>query len=322
MNQGNVVIRTRDLVKRYGSFVAVDRLNLEIYEGETFGLLGPNGAGKTTTILMLLGLTEPSEGSVQVVGLDPTRDPLGVKKVVGYLPDRVGFYEDLTGKENLLYTAALNGIPRKQAEERVNELLERVGLAEVADRKAGGYSRGMLQRLGLADALVKKPRIVILDEPTLGIDPEGVRQMLQFITQLSKEERVTVLLASHLLHQVQQVCDRVGIFVRGKIVALGCVEELSSQLFKDEPYVLEVRAQPTTEELIRNLKGITGVDAVEQAGDTLLLHCMSDARGEVAKVIYQSGTSLLHLAVRGRSLDEIYRRYFLTAEEQTHRRAG
>lgn len=317
MVRGNVVIQTRDLVKRYGRVVAVDRLNLEIYEGETFGLLGPNGAGKTTTILMLLGLTEPSEGSVQVAGLDPTRDPIGVKRIVGYLPDRVGFYEDLTGRENLLYTAALNGIPRQEAERRVNDLLERVGLADVADRKAGSYSRGMLQRLGLADVLVKKPKIVILDEPTLGIDPEGVRQMLEFIGRLSKEEGVTVLLASHLLHQVQQVCDRIAIFVKGRIVALGRVQELSAQLFKDEPYTLEVQVEPMDDALVCSLKEIAGVDAVEYADGFLLLHCKTDVRAEVSRRIYQCGGSLLHLSVRGRGLDEIYRRYFLTAEERS-----
>lgn len=317
MSRNNPVIRTRDLVKRYGSIQAVDRLNLEIYEGEIFGLLGPNGAGKTTTILMILGLTEPTSGSVSVAGLDPTRDPIGVKRLVGYLPDRVGFYEDLTGRENLLYTAALNGLDPKEAGRRAQELLERVGLQDVADRRAGGYSRGMLQRLGLADVLMKRPRIAILDEPTLGIDPEGVREMLDLISRLSREEGMTVLLASHLLHQVQQVCDRVGIFVNGKVVALGPVEELSAQIFKDEPYVLEIQANPMAEDLLSKLEALPGVDGVERNDGLLLLRCRTDLRARVARTVYEDGATLLHLTVRGRGLDEIYRRYFLTADSRT-----
>src|SRR5450756_340029 len=169
--RSQMAIETVDLTKRYGELTAVDRLNLRIAEGEIFGLLGPNGAGKTTTILMLLGLTEPTSGKARVYGHDSTREPLRVKQIVGYLPDNVGFYEDLTAVENMLYTADLNAIPKKEALKRIHDLLGRVGLADVADKEVGKYSRGMRQRLGIADVLVKQPKIVILDEPTLGSTP-------------------------------------------------------------------------------------------------------------------------------------------------------
>jgi ABC-type lipopolysaccharide export system ATPase subunit len=172
------IIVATGLTKRYGTFTAVDGLDLTVRKGEIFGLLGPNGAGKTTTILMLLGLTEPTAGTVRVAGFDPVRDPLSVKAIVGYLPDNVGFYPHMTGRQNLLYTASLNRVPRKEAGERVDDLLDQVGLTDAADKRAGKYSRGMRQRLAVADALVKRPSILILDEPTIGIDPEGVRDPL------------------------------------------------------------------------------------------------------------------------------------------------
>ncbi|MBX5475981.1 MAG: ABC transporter ATP-binding protein, partial [Clostridia bacterium] len=235
------VIATQGLTKRYGDTLAVDRLTLTVHQGEVFGLLGPNGAGKTTTILMLLGLTEPTSGTVRVLGRDPTREPLAVKRLVGYMPDAVGFYEDLTAEENLLYTAELNGVPRAEALRRIEARLAEVDLAHVRHAKVGTFSRGMRQRLGIADALIKDPRVLILDEPTTAIDPEGVRDMLRLIRSLARERGLTVLVSSHLLHQVQEICDRVGIFVKGRLVAEGPIEALAEQLFKDEPVRVEVR---------------------------------------------------------------------------------
>lgn len=227
------IIEMNHLTRKYGDFTAVDDLTLSIDKGEVFGLLGPNGAGKSTTILMLMGLTEPTSGSVRVCGLDPVHQPIEVKKRVGYLPEDVGFYDDLTGRENLIYTARLNGIPEGEAEERAYLLLQRVGLGEETEKKTGKYSRGMRQRLGLADVLMKDPEVIILDEPTLGIDPAGIRDFLGLIVNLSREEGITALFSSHQLHQVQQVCDRVGIFVKGRLLAQGDITSLARQLFPD-----------------------------------------------------------------------------------------
>jgi len=229
-----------DLTKKYRSFTAVDHINLTVRKGEIFGLLGPNGAGKSTTILMMLGLTEPTTGSAKVCGIDPTRHPIEVKQRVGYLPEDVGFYDDRSGIENLVYTGMLNNIPETEAKTKALGLLKRVGLDEEAwTKKAGKYSRGMRQRLGLADVPIKTPEVIILDEPTSGIDPQGVRAFLELIVELRDEQGLTVLFSSHNLHQVQQVCDRIGIFVAGKIVAKGDITTLSNQLFGQGEHGLE-----------------------------------------------------------------------------------
>lgn len=221
------VIQTERLVKRYGRQTAVNELNLTVSAGEIFGFLGPNGAGKTTTLLMLLGLTEPTSGTARVLGLDPLREPLRIKRQVGYLPEQVGFYEDLTARENLEYVARLNGLPEEQAEGTIATALRQVGLEKEADKLAGKFSRGMRQRLGIAELLVKDPKLVFLDEPTLGLDPDGINRMLDLIVTLSKERGITVVLSSHLLHQVQRICRRVGIMIQGRLVATGTVDELA-----------------------------------------------------------------------------------------------
>jgi ABC-2 type transport system ATP-binding protein len=308
---GTPAIRTKGLTKRYGTFTAVDRLDLTIKQGEVFGLLGPNGAGKTTTILMLLGLTEPSAGTARVMELDPARSPLSVKRHVGYLPDNVGFYGGLTGRQNLRYTARLNSIDNKVAEQSIGALLERVGLADAGDNKVDTYSRGMRQRLGLADVLVKSPSIVILDEPTTAIDPAGVVEVLELVRELA-HEGAAVLLASHLLHQVQQVCDRVGIFVSGKLVANGKMDKLAEQLGTG-PIEIEIQAAPPIDVVKQTAEGVRGVRRVEpdpRDSRTLIVWADRDVRADLARALVEAGHPPSHLRRRGDELDEIYRRYF------------
>lgn len=342
------VIETRGLVKRYGDFTAVDGLDLEVRAGEVFGLLGPNGAGKTTTILMLLGLTEPTEGSIRVLGHDPVREPIAVKRITGYLPDNVGFYDELTGRQNLIYTAELNGMSRREAAAEIDRLLSRVGLSHAADTRVGAYSRGMRQRLGVADVLLKRPRVVIMDEPTLGLDPEGAREFLQLIRELA-DEGMTVLLSSHLLHQVQAVCDRVAIFVKGQMIACGPVNELAEQALVGEPLRLVLELAPCPTELLSELERLDGVDSLRllggpewhgsdglraagapQNGDAtpgdaaqrpasavrLELVCRRELRPEVNRLAVAHGATVMHLAQVGRSLDDIYRRYFAEGGER------
>jgi len=312
---GPPAIRTRGLTKRYGTFTAVDQLDLTVRPGEVFGLLGPNGAGKTTTILMLLGLSEPSAGTARVLELDPARDPIAVKRKVGYLPDNVGFYTGLTGRQNLRYTARLNGVARKAAEEHIDGLLARVGLANAADAKVETYSRGMKQRLGLADVLVKEPSIVILDEPTTAIDPAGVVEVLELVRQLARDG-AAVLLASHLLHQVQQVCDQVGIFVAGKLVASGAMDKLSSQLGTG-PIEIEVAAPPPQDGVRAAAVKVTGVTSVEKdPRDARLwvVRAQRDVRADLSRALVEAGHPPYHLRRRGDELDEIYRRYFADHE--------
>jgi len=304
------IIETIDLTKKYGDIVAVDNLNLKIEEGTVYGLLGPNGAGKTTTILMLLGLTEPSSGKALVAGYDAGRNPLEVKSLVGYLPDNVGFYDEMTGEQNLLYTAELNGIAKDEARKRIERALKRVGLSDAGKRKVGEYSRGMRQRLGIADVLVKNPKLIIMDEPTLGIDPEGIHELLDLIKDLAKEDGRTILISSHLLHQIQQICDKVGIFVKGKLIATGTINELKQQLLSGEQLELELKAVPSDENLIKICETIDGVKKLRWENDLILLKCERDIRENLANVLTTKGYCPIHLSLRGVSLDSIYLRYF------------
>lgn len=306
------MLSTRGLTKRYGGRAVVDGLDLDVASGEVFGLLGPNGAGKTTTILMLLGLSEPSEGTVRVAGLDPARRPLDVKAVVGYLPDDVGFYGNLTGRQNLLYTARLNRIRPREAADRVDRMLGDVGLSDAADKPAGTYSRGMRQRLGIADALVKDPKILILDEPTIGIDPEGVTEILALVGRLTRERGVTILLSSHLLHQVQEICDRVGIFIDGTMVAEGEPEALAAQMAPGE-VVLEVVIDGDTTAVRSTLGALPGVSAVEENRRALggwKVTADRDVAGDLAAAVVGAGMRLRLLRRVGDDLDRVYHRYF------------
>jgi len=225
------IIECRDLTKIYGQQVAVNHLNLTIYEGEVFGFLGPNGAGKTTTLLMLLGLSEPNAGSATVCGFDPTREPLKVKRVVGYLPENVGFYDDMTALQNIQFVSRLNGIPDDVSLPLIDELLKVVELDTEKTKRVGHFSRGMRQRLGIAEVLIKEPKVVFLDEPTLGLDPDGTAKMLDLICSLSKEKNITIFFSSHLLDQVQKISDRVGIMIKGNLVAVGHIDELAKAKF-------------------------------------------------------------------------------------------
>ncbi|MGC9520915.1 MAG: ABC transporter ATP-binding protein, partial [Anaerolineae bacterium] len=306
------IIETRDLSKHYGDFVAVDRLNLQVREGEVFGVLGPNGAGKTTTILMLLGLTEPTSGSVSVAGLDPTRRPLSVKGQVGYIPEQVGFYEHLTAWENLIYTARLNGIPRNVAYDRIEGAMARVGLDDALDQRVRTFSRGMRQRLGVADVLIKAPHIIIMDEPTQGLDPESAQAFLALIRAL-KEEGTTILLASHLLYQVQAVCDRVGLFHRGRMVLEGTVPDLAREVLGGAYRIhLELAddgaPHQSVADALRALPGVVDVRPLNGRG--FEVEARRDIRPAVARAAVEAGGQLLQLDIRAQNLDDIYAAYF------------
>lgn len=309
---GDPVITLSGLTKRYGELVAVDHLSLTIRRGEIFGLLGPNGAGKSTTILMMLGMTEPSEGTASVCGVDPTRQPILVKRKVGYLADDVGFYEDMNAIENLMFTARLNRIPDKEGLAEAERLLEQVGLTEAKHKKVGTYSRGMRQRLGLADVLIKQPEVIILDEPTLGLDPEGVKELMQLIRRLSRQEGMTVLLSSHQLHQVQEVCDRVGLFVKGKLLAQGDVDSLANQLFPDEKVEIRFRLSAAPDPLMQKIRELEETIELrhDREADEWVMKSHADVSPEIAELAVGHQVRLLSLQQKQYGLDEIYLRYF------------
>jgi ABC-2 type transport system ATP-binding protein len=301
------VIEASGLVKRYGRFPAVDGIDLTIGKGEVFGLLGPNGSGKTTTILLLLGLTEPTAGTIKVLGLDPLRQPLAVKRRVGYLPDQIGFYDHLTARENLAYTARLTGLVSADAEKRIAAALDRVRLADVRDKRVATYSRGMRQRLGLAEILVKQAEIAILDEPTSGLDPQSTQELLEQIRELAGEG-VTIVLSSHLLGMMQTICDRVALFRKGRIGLIGNVGELTGDVLGGT-HVVEVEASGA--DLAAVLDGAPHISTVTplKPGHWRVA-TDDDVRADIARRVVSAGGALQAMTIRQSGLDEVYVRFF------------
>ena len=315
-----LAISTQELTKRYDGVTVVDSLNLEVKESEVFGLLGPNGAGKTTTILMMLGLTEPASGTVSVLGFNPTREPLKVKRQVGYLPERVGFYENLTARENLRFIADLNGISYAEANRRAEEVLEMVGLTDSETMEAlkqerkiektvGKYSRGMKQRLGIAEVLIKRPKLVFLDEPTAGLDPKGINQLLDLIAGLP-EIGTTVVLSSHQLYQVQRVCHSIGILAKGKMVIQGAIDKLGREALAGGRFQIEVETEGPDEKLVGVIRGVKGVVNVEVKDNVLSISTDADLRRQVSKAIVDNNYPLIQMKIQEFSLDDIYMKYF------------
>jgi len=303
---GEIVIRASALTKRYGATIAVDRVDLEVRAGEIVGILGPNGSGKTTTILMLLGLTEPTSGHAEVAGFDPLREPLEVKRRVGYLPDSIGFYDGLSARDNLAYTGRLAGLARREIDERFAEAIVRVGLPDVARARLSTFSRGMRQRLGLAEILMKRPSVAILDEPTAALDPHSTQEFLGMIRGL-KADGTAVLLSSHHLDQVQSVCDRVALFNRGRIAIAGTVADLANQVLGGG-HVVDVEARgPGIRERLAAIPGVVRVQIL--APDLYRIDCQRDLRAEIARSL-ATGAELLGIRFAAPSLNEVYTRYF------------
>jgi ABC-2 type transport system ATP-binding protein len=303
----DIVLAAEGLTKRYGATVAVDHVSFDIARGEIFGLLGPNGAGKTTTILMVLGLSDIDEGKARVLGHDPAREPLTVKRHVGYLPDSVGFYDHLTGIDNLHYTARLIGIPAADRSRRIAEALNRVGLKGAGDKKVGAYSRGMRQRLGLAEIVMKDAKIAILDEPTNGLDPQASIELLDLIRSF-KDAGISVLLSSHLLDRVQSVCDRVALFNNGKIALMGTIPQLGRQVLGGG-YAVEIEAQGGNDVAAR-LREVTGVREVSESDGRFRLLCDRDVRPDAAAAVVTAGGRLTSLTLDRAGLETIYTQYF------------
>src|SRR6266700_1956037 len=310
-----VVIKAEGLTKRYGATLAVDHIDLAVDAGEIVGILGPNGSGKTTTILMLLGLTEPTEGHAEVAGFDPLREPLEVKRRVGYLPDQVGFYDTLSARDNLAYTGRLAGLSRAEIDERFAAAIDRVGLGDVGRARVGTFSQGMRQRLGLAEILMKRPSVAILDEPTTALDPHSTQEFLGMIRQL-KADGTAVLLSSHHLDQVQSVCDRVALFNRGRIALSGSVTELAGRVLGGG-YVIDVEARGAG--IVDRLMAVPGAVRVQplgfgQDGQRYRVDCRSDLRAEIARRL-AAEIELIGLHFAAPSLNEVYTRYFEEARD-------
>lgn len=310
MSEDNNIIIAKDLSKKYNEHLVVDNLNLAIKKGEIFGLLGPNGAGKSTVILMALGLTEPSSGSINVAGFNSTRQPLEVKRITGYLPEKVGFYEDMSAKGNLTYTAELNNIPYREIPKKIDEVLEIVELTKNKNQLVKTFSKGMKQRLGIADVLIKDPRLVFFDEPTEGLDLKVANHILQTILDLNKQKNITFLLSSHQLNLMQKVCPRVGILSRGKLIGEGTVENLGRNLFGGGKYRIELELEKVTDGLIEKLKKLDKVVNVNKVDNQLQVICDKDIRQDISRLIAAEDILMTRMDMKQDALEEIYLKYF------------
>jgi len=310
MSEDNNIIIAKDLSKKYNEHLVVDNLNLAIKKGEIFGLLGPNGAGKSTVILMALGLTEPSSGSINVAGFNSTRQPLEVKRITGYLPEKVGFYEDMSAKGNLTYTAELNNIPYREIPKKIDEVLEIVTLTKNKNQLVKTFSKGMKQRLGIADVLIKDPQLVFFDEPTEGLDLKVANHILQTILDLNKQKNITFLLSSHQLNLMQKVCPRVGILSRGKLIGEGTVENLGRNLFGGGKYRIELELEKVTDGLIEKLKKLDKVVNVNKVDNQLQVICDKDIRQDISRLIAAEDILMTRMDMKQDALEEIYLKYF------------
>jgi len=310
METNNNIIIAEKLSKKYNDSLVVDNINLNIGKGEIYGLLGPNGAGKSTIILMLLGLTEPSSGKISVSGFNSTREPLKVKRITGYLPEKLGFYEDMTARQNLSYTAELNNINQNEIPKKIDEVLEIVSLNKNKNQLVKQFSRGMKQRLGIADVLIKDPELVIFDEPTEGLDLKVANQILETTKRLNEEKGITFLISSHQLNLIQDICHRVGVLSKGKLIGEGEINNLGSSLFGGGKYRIEVEISEVSKDIIEKLKNIDKVKNINQDGNIIEVVCDEDIRSEISKTIANSGLLMTRMNIKDYALEEIYLKYF------------
>ncbi len=298
----SAVIEIRGLTKRYGDLVAVDSLELRVRKDEVFGFLGPNGAGKTTTIKSLMGLLRIDAGSVRIRGKDIQKDRRVAVNKIGYLPENMELYDNLTGRETLEFFADLRKVPQDE----IDPLLERVGLIDAAERKVGGYSKGMAQRLAIAQALLGSPPILVLDEPTSGLDPEGVSLVKRLVKEYPKNHG-TVFFSSHVLPNVQEVADRVGIIVGGRLRATDSVDNLRDDL--KLPDKLHMVLSEPVESLIETLENSEIVESFQGREDRLTVSCESEDKRKVMKLIEDQGVIIKDFSTDQGSLEDIFLRY-------------
>jgi ABC-2 type transport system ATP-binding protein len=300
------LIETSELTKVFAGRAAVARLSIDVQAGEIYGFLGPNGAGKTTTIRLLTGILPPSCGTAQVAGHDVRTDPDRVRAAIGVLSESAGYYAWMTPVEYLGFFAELHGMPRDDAQARIRGLLTWVGLAERSTARLATFSRGMRARLGMARALLHRPRVVFLDEPTLGLDPVGQRAVLELIQHVNRTEGTTVFLSSHALDQVGPLCERVGIMHEGRLVAQGTAAELSRRLGLRASLRVTVSDPARAQEVARRLGGYTGVSATE-AGRLLLTPANGEPHMEIlVQALVHAGVAVRDARVVAPDLEDVF----------------
>jgi ABC-2 type transport system ATP-binding protein len=304
------IVETQRLTKAYGDFVAVNELDMEVKRGEVFGFLGPNGAGKTTTVLMLMGLSVPTKGTAIVGGHDIVEESREVRRVASILPEYSSLYGELTAWDNLDYIGKLNDQPKEERENRIAEMLDIVGMSKWADNKLESFSRGMKQRVGIASTLMKDPQIVFLDEPTIGLDPVATREVRELILKLNREKDLTVVMTSHLLHEIQMTCSKIGIINRGKLILLESMENLNRIMSGGEDRRVEFKLTETPQDLVKDLEAVKGVKSVTQENGRLFVYGSVDSDLEVSKTIVSHGAYILMMKPREYTLEEIFMKYY------------
>ena len=258
----NSILEVRQLVKKYGDFTAVNGISFDIKEGEIFSLLGPNGAGKTTTISVLSTLLDPTGGDATIRGISIRKDPLAIRKMIGVIPQEIALYDDLSARENLVFWGSMYDLSGKQLKSRVDEILEQIGLTEKANQRVKTYSGGMKRRVNIGVGLLHKPKLIFMDEPTVGIDPQSRRAILDSVKALN-EQGMTVLYTTHYMEEAQELSNRVGIIDHGDLIALGTQSELTAQVGEKETLVLHIGEFDSPEAFLARLRALKGVDHAE-----------------------------------------------------------
>jgi len=301
-------IFTSNLSKSYRNFRAVNSLTIDVRPGDIFGFLGPNGAGKTTTIRMLCGLLSPTSGHSEVAGLDIVKDSLKIRSIIGLLPESSGFYNWMGAEEYLLYFAALYKIDAHLGKKRAKDLLERVGLASKSFVPISYYSRGMKQRLGLARTLINEPKILFLDEPTLGLDPKGQQDIQKTLLELNREKGVTIFLSSHALSEVSSLCNRIAIVNRGRLVAKGSIEELRKLAGNSGGLVVRILNSPRAQKEVSNLpyRIQTNTTDNNKLIDVNISDVVSESANEITDRFEKAGLQIYEIRRMGMSLQDVY----------------
>ncbi|WFN38025.1 ABC transporter ATP-binding protein [Methanomicrobium antiquum] len=308
------MIEIKNLVKEYNGVRAVDELSINISGGEIYGLLGPNGAGKSTTILMLTGLILPTSGECRIDGVEVSKNPIAVKKKIGYMPEDVGFYANLTAFENLSFFGNLYGLPQKELEDRCDELLKQVGLYGVS-KTVGGYSKGMRQRLGIAKAQLNDPTVVILDEPTANLDPQGVSDYRRIIKNIAKQDK-TVLVSSHILSEISKVSTKIGILQKGRLVREGSWEDFSSGI--EMMNLSEIRINVETKDPMPEISHPKIISAeYKNENKTALITAKSDIREDISGFLYDKKIILKNLSLDSTTLEDAILTYYNTGVSES-----
>jgi ABC-2 type transport system ATP-binding protein len=301
------MIETEGLTKKFKDFTAVDHIRLEVKKGDIFGFLGPNGAGKTTTIRMLTTILTPSSGSAVVCGHDILKEPIKVRSKIGLMPESPGFYQNMSGFDILMFYAEFYGIPKAERKRKATELMEMMGLSDFMKKKIKTYSHGMRKRVALAQALINDPELLILDEPTGGLDPRGTHSFRMMIKDL-RDKGMTIFLSSHILPEVQQLCNKIGIINKGNIVAVDTIENLANKIVAKGNRNVFVTGEGITQPMLGEIQKLQGVLSIQpyETGVNFIVDTQVDVAPEINRIMVLGGARIRSIYLSEPSLEEVF----------------